>query len=183
MTTRTTTPLDYALLGLLSQEPRSGYALRKTFATTAIGNYSGSPGAIYPALRRLERLGLIAGDVDATTELRPKKIFHVTREGRKVLRGWLMAAVDRDAVVRNLDEVMLRFAFHDVLDSPGATRRFLEELASEVDDYVGELSRQRRALPDAVPLQSRLALSAGIEQYKACARWARAAAKEFEGET
>ena len=54
MTKRTPTALEYALLGLLHQQPQSGYDLRKVFETTALGNYSGSPGAIYPALRRLE---------------------------------------------------------------------------------------------------------------------------------
>ena len=51
--------LGYALLGLLHQKPSSGYALRRVFATTPMGTFSDSPGAIYPALGRLERhLGL-----------------------------------------------------------------------------------------------------------------------------
>jgi len=47
------TVLGYALLGLLQQKAQSGYELRKVFAETAMGNYSSSPGAIYPALERL----------------------------------------------------------------------------------------------------------------------------------
>jgi len=53
--------LGYALLGLIHQKPSSGYDLRKTFAETAMGNYSDSPGAIYPALERLESQGLVRG--------------------------------------------------------------------------------------------------------------------------
>ena len=37
----------------------SGYDLRKIFTTTAMGSFSDSPGAIYPALARLEANGLV----------------------------------------------------------------------------------------------------------------------------
>jgi hypothetical protein len=66
-----------------------------------------------------------------------------------------------------------------VLDDRKATRRFLESFLSEVEDYLAELNRQRREFPAETPLHPRLALAAGIEQYRACARWARTALKEF----
>jgi DNA-binding PadR family transcriptional regulator len=53
------TSLDYAILGLMYQKPSSGYGIRMQFETTAIGNYSSSPGAVYPALDRLQKLGLV----------------------------------------------------------------------------------------------------------------------------
>ena len=65
--------LGFALLGLLQQQPRSGYALRRVFATTPMGHYSSSPGAIYPALRRLEQQGLVRGALDRGPSQRPKK--------------------------------------------------------------------------------------------------------------
>ena len=49
------TRLDYALLALIAQEPRSGYDLRKIYALTPLAHFSDSPGAVYPSLRRLER--------------------------------------------------------------------------------------------------------------------------------
>ena len=69
MTPRDPTTLEYALLGLLHQGAMSGYDLRKIFESTAMGSYSGSPGAIYPALRRLEKQGLVASEVDSTKAL------------------------------------------------------------------------------------------------------------------
>ncbi|UCG87931.1 MAG: PadR family transcriptional regulator [Gemmatimonadota bacterium] len=179
MTKRTTTTLDYALLGLLHQSPQSGYDLRKIFETMAMGSFSGSPGAIYPALGRLEREGLIKGEVDATTALRPKKVFRPTKAGRQTLTNWLLREIERDDVERRVDELLLRFAFHWVLDNKTATRRFLESFSSEVEGYLEALNRQQRQLPVETPLHARLALTAGIEQYRACARWARKALKEF----
>ena len=44
----------------------SGYDLRKVFEETALGNYSSSPGAIYPALSRLEQQGIPRNAVGMT---------------------------------------------------------------------------------------------------------------------
>lgn len=182
MTERTPTPLEYALLGLLHQQPQSGYDLRRTFETTAMGNYSGSPGAIYPALRRLERRGLTEGEVDSSRALRPRKLFRPTAEGSAVLRRWLVRAIDRRDVERRVDELLLRFAFHHLLASDAETRRFLSALLEEVEGYVEELERQAASFPEQAPLHPRLALAAGIEQYRACARWARGALRQFAAE-
>jgi len=158
----------------------SGYDLRKVFAETALGNYSSSPGAIYPALARLEKAGLIEGEEDRAQSLRPRKLYRPSAEGRRVFREWLSQDVTRDDVSRSFDELMLRFAFHSALGSSTATRRFLERLAAEVESYVEELRRQRKLFPQGAPVHSRLALEAGIEQYRASARWARKALGHFK---
>ena len=182
MTERTPTSLEYALLGLLHQHPQSGYDLRKVLEMTALGNYSGSPGAVYPALRKLEKHGMVEGEVDSTQALRPKKIFRPTGKGRELFRDWLLQDIERKDVERRMDELMLRFAFHSVAGSTAATLRFLESLLKQVQEYVAELNRQRDLFPEATPLHPRLALAAGIEQYRACARWARKAIRRFEEE-
>ncbi|MHC4537428.1 MAG: PadR family transcriptional regulator, partial [Planctomycetota bacterium] len=51
--------LSLAVLGLIAQKPHSGYDLRKVFSTTPLGHFSSSPGAIYPALKRIEKSGWV----------------------------------------------------------------------------------------------------------------------------
>lgn len=169
------TTLGYALLGLLHQGPQSGYDLRKVFATTALGNYSSSPGAIYPALARLGRARLIEGWVDQARSLRPRMLYQPTKAGRAAMRRWLAQPITREDIERRVDELMLRFAFLWILDDRRQTERFLLELAVQADAYVAELKRQRSLHPPETPLHPRLALEAGIEQYQASARWARKA--------
>ena len=53
--------LSLAILGLIHQQPQTGYDIRKLFATTPLGHISNSPGAIYPALKRIEDAGWIRG--------------------------------------------------------------------------------------------------------------------------
>jgi DNA-binding PadR family transcriptional regulator len=86
---KTLTLLELALLGLTHRSPQSGYDLRKTFASTAMGHYSSSPGAIYPALKRLQARGLLSSSVDSTTRLRPKRLFRPTANGLAILKAWV----------------------------------------------------------------------------------------------
>jgi DNA-binding PadR family transcriptional regulator len=179
MKTATPTTLGYALLGLLHQEPRSGYDLRKVFETTPMGHYSGSPGAIYPALRRLEQQGLVDSRVDRRTSLRPRQVFRPTKTGTKTFREWLGRDVQREDVIWRLDELMLRFAFHSFLASNTASRKFLNDFLTHVDGYAQELRRQLQNMPTATPIHGRLALESGVEQYQAHRRWARKALEQF----
>lgn len=179
MNTAATTNLGFALLGLVHKSPMSGYDLRKVFAETALGNYSSSPGAIYPALARLEKQGLVTGKEDRSKSLRPKKIYRPSAKGRRLLKAWLSQPVSKDDVNRNYDELMLRFAFHDVLDDRDATRRFLQELCGGLEEAINDLAAQRKMFPETAPIQSRLALEAGLEQLRASARWARKSIRYF----
>ena len=80
--------LAFALLGLIWQEPRSGYDLRKFFSSTPMISFSDSPGAIYPALHRLELRGLVRGHVEERSGLRRRRIFQLTARGRAEFKRW-----------------------------------------------------------------------------------------------
>jgi DNA-binding PadR family transcriptional regulator len=176
---KTLTLLELALLGLTHQSPQSGYDLRKTFAGTAIGHYSSSPGAIYPALKRLQLRGLLSSSVDSTTRLRPKRLFRPTAKGLAILKAWVNTPLTSEAVTSDSRGVMLRFAFMGALASPAVTRRFLTIFHRASADYAKELERQLASMPTDGPLQPRLAVMRGIENYKADARWARKSLVEY----
>jgi DNA-binding PadR family transcriptional regulator len=182
MVTEEPTTLGFALLGLLHQAPQSGYDLRKVFATTALANYSSSPGAIYPALERLERAKLIESRVDRAHTLRPKMVYRPTKAGTAALRRWLTREVTREDAERRMDDLMLRFAFHSILDDAGETYRFLSAFIRQVEGCLVELKRQRSLFHPEAPLHPRLALDAGIEQFAGAARWARKALRHFEAD-
>jgi DNA-binding PadR family transcriptional regulator len=174
-----TTTLGYALLGLLHQEPRSGYDLRRIFETTPMGHYSGSPGAIYPALRKLEKQSLIQGEIDRAKPLRPRQVFRPTAAGTAAFQAWLATGVDRKDVIWRIDELMLRFAFQSFLEDQLATREFLESFLLEVKGYLSELRQQLKMMPPDTPIHGRLALESGVESYLAHRRWAKMALEHF----
>lgn len=164
--------LEYALLGLLAQQPMTGYGLRRVFAATPMGVFSDSPGSIYPALARLERDGLVrpAGQSGARAGSR---LLAPTRAGLSALRRWLSAEVTREDVARRIDELLLRFAFMERHLDAASVDRFLGELAGTVSAYVNELRAYARSAAGAPASTGRLALGHGIAAYRATAEWAR----------
>jgi DNA-binding PadR family transcriptional regulator len=172
--------LGFALIGLLHEGPKSGYDLRKVFASTPMGSFSDSPGAIYPALGRLEKRGLVRGKVQESQGLRKRRVFNVTAKGAAALKGWLGRQVTRDDVVRRIEELMLRFAFMgDVLGTQRA-RDFLQQYGTQLAEYVPSLKEFHRAQADKMPLSGRLAFESGIEEYEARLRWARSSLAVYE---
>src|SRR5713101_3652628 len=131
--------LGYALLGLLDQQPLSGYDLRKIFASTPIGGFSDSPGAIYPALRRLQEQGLVRGEVRESKGLRKRRVFRITSKGLAAFKTWQSKPIVRDDVVRRIGELLLRFAFMDQTLGPERALAFLREFAAELSSYIPSL--------------------------------------------
>lgn len=176
---RPPTLLELALMGLIQAEQQSGYDLRKKFATTPIGHFSGSPGAVYPALKRLKARGLVETSADTTHPLRPRELFRLTPAGAKLLAEWATRLPTREEVIFSPDELMLRFAFMPGLCSTSHTVRFLDILAEESDGYADELERVAEEIADQSAPHPSLAVRHGVETYRATARWARHAAGVF----
>lgn len=179
MKSPSTTLLGHLLLGLIRQQPQSGYDLRKLFATTPLGSYSDSPGAIYPALRRLESQGFIQGHEEHSGK-RARCVFRITAPGLAQLEAWLTRPVARLDVVRRMDELLARFSFMDgVLGKEGALR-FLRDLERELAAYTAELEVfLSREGPD-MPISGRLALDSGVHSHQALLRWSRTALETYQ---
>jgi DNA-binding PadR family transcriptional regulator len=163
--------LGRALLGLLMQGALSGYDIRRIFTQTPMGTFSDSPGAIYPALKRLEADGLVRGRVERSAGLRQRRIFRVTPAGRSMFRHWLSAPVTHDDVVHGTDELLLRFSFMDPGIGEAASVRFLGSLQHELKAYIPELKLYLDSHGREMPRSGRLAVESGIRSYEALLQW------------
>jgi len=175
------TLLGYALLGLLHQQPLSGYDLRKIFASTPIGEFSDSPGAIYPALRRLQERGLVRGVVEESKGLRKRRVFRITPKGLASFKAWQSRPIVRDDMMtRRSGQLLLRFAFMDQTFGPERALAFLREFARELSSYIPSLRQHLHAHANEMPLSGRLALESGVQDYEARLRWARKSIAAYE---
>jgi DNA-binding PadR family transcriptional regulator len=172
--------LGYALLGLLHGQPLSGYDLRKLFASSPMGGFSDSPGAIYPALRRLERRGLVRGQLRQAAGLRRRRVYRLTPRGLAALKAWQSKPIRREDVMRRMEELLLRFAFMDHTTGPGRSLAFLRELARQLSSYIPVLEEYLDSHAKEMPLSGRLSLESGIEEYEARLRWARKSIARYE---
>ena len=172
--------LGYALLGLLNEAPLSGYGVRKIFTETPMGGFSNSPGAIYPALERLEKAGLIRGRVEDSSGLRRRKIFRLTEPGTKAFKEWLKQPVTQDNVIHGPDELMLRFSFMDHSVGEAATLRFLKSMHKELAVFAASLREFLNSNQDKLPRSGSLALESGVRRYESLLAWSEHAIAVYE---
>ena len=172
--------LSLAILGLISQRPLTGYDLRKVFATTPMGHFSSSPGAIYPALRRIEEAGWIRRDTPEGRTRRPRMVYEITVRGRNVLKGHLSQPVTEEDVIWHMDDLMMRFAFMDGVVGREMAVRFLRDFAARIDAHVADLRSYFESAKSILPECGRLAMENGIQSYEMNAQWARRAIQELQ---
>jgi DNA-binding PadR family transcriptional regulator len=172
--------LSLAILGLISHRPLTGYDVRKAFQTTPMGHFSSSPGAIYPALKRLEEAGWIRSITADGQTGRQRMAYEITARGVKVFKEHLAKPVTQDDVTWRLDQLMLRFAFMDGVIDHEKIIRFLQEFATQTEIHVADLRRYVESVKGIMPPCARLALESGIEDYEMHAQWARRARQELQ---
>ena len=155
------TLLDFAILGLIQDTPRSGYNIRMVFETTALGIYSSSPGSIYPALKRLQKNNLV------------KKVhqFQITPEGVEVLKTWLVKPIEAVDVERNREELFLRFAFMETLLTNEQKLHFLSSFQRLLKVYLKDLKAFHQSEGPNLPIHGRLSFEHGIATCQTTLNW------------
>ena len=170
------TTFEYALLGLIGMSPMTGYDVHKVFATTPLAHFSSSPGAIYPALRRLQRRGLLLAELDTATEARPRRLYTLAKAGKQAIAAWLRLPVTRDELIRGSGAPLLRFALSEGRLPREEVLAYLDSYRVALVSYVEELQEHLRRLPADAPLHGRLALEQGIRGFRSELEWAKSAA-------
>ncbi len=94
--------LDGMLLAALESGPLHGYAVIEALVRGSGGHLELSTGTVYPALRRLERVGLADGQWE-TVGGRRRRTYTITRAGRRELaaarRDWASYSKVVNAVI------------------------------------------------------------------------------------
>jgi DNA-binding PadR family transcriptional regulator len=88
----TPTTTSFAILGLLSERPMSGYDVLAATKLSIGQFWSMSRAGIYRELERLERLGYVTGSDVAQRDRPHKRIYEPSAAGRDALQEWLDSA-------------------------------------------------------------------------------------------
>lgn len=133
-----TTELEAAVLGVVWQEgPCTPYAIRQHFLESRAPRWSGSAGAIYPLVRRLETRGLVRSKPSVRGR-RAQRDFRITRIGGTALKRWVRSPIALGDGTLIHDPLRTRMLFLSALSR--------EEALSFVSDALASL---RRALQQA----------------------------------
>jgi len=174
------TTLEYALLGLVGMSPMTGYDVHKVFVTTPLAHFSSSPGAIYPALRRLARIGLLEARLDTAKEARPRRVYSLTTAGENALEAWLHQPVTREELIRGAGAPILRFSLAGDRLSRAEILDYLESYQKVVAAYIEELYGYTEQTTSPGNLYGSLALHHGIRSYESELEWTKWAALEIK---
>jgi DNA-binding PadR family transcriptional regulator len=175
MAGRQLTSFEHILLGLICAAPSSGYDLKQRFASTPIGVYQPSSGALYPALRRLELQGLVRDQRQAEPgrSARQRRVYESTEAGRAAHMSWLRVPAAPATVARDLPMHLMRFVMMEHLLPRAEVLTFLRSFADALAAFTMDLEKYAAAA--AFSFSGRhpgLALDHGLDMHRASLRWA-----------
>lgn len=84
----------YAILGILSFGPQSGYDIKKKIETSTSNFWNESYGQIYPILKRFVAEGLAIQSIKPQIGKPDRHIYMLTDKGLKELQQWLTEPVE-----------------------------------------------------------------------------------------
>lgn len=111
--------IKYAILGILSIQPQTGYDLKKRFTESAALYWSGNNNQIYRTLSQLLQEHLASKEVQLQEKAPTKSIYTITEKGRAELKNWILS-VPEPPEYRSTFLIRLMWAGHleaDELDS------------------------------------------------------------------
>lgn len=73
--------IDSLLLCLISGQPMYGYQIIKELKDRSRGYFTFKEGTLYPALHRLEKIGLVEGKWQALPSGQQRKYYYITEKG------------------------------------------------------------------------------------------------------
>lgn len=157
--------LPHVLLGLLHENPRSGYDLARAMGEELDPAWNAGVSQIYPALAGLRRRGWVRLRVLGPRRGPRRHLYRTTAAGRRELRRWLF---EPPPAPRHNDGLLARLTFLDALPLPDRRKALLAADAA----LSAEIARLR-ALRPAVGFRS-FARRAAIEEREALRRFLRA---------
>jgi PadR family transcriptional regulator, regulatory protein AphA len=167
------TGFEHVLLGMIFSQPSTGYDLKRRFATTAMGVYQPSSGALYPALGRLERRGLLRSEaLRPTGGGRLRRLYHLTEDGRQAHLGWVREPVVPETVAQDLGMHLLRFVMMAHVLPEDAVAGFLASLRAALAGFVASLEQLTGATDAGGNPYARLAVEHGLAVHRASLAWA-----------
>jgi PadR family transcriptional regulator AphA len=159
--------LRYTVLGLLAQQPMTGYDVKRLFKSLNWLVGSPSPGSLYPILAALLREGLASRETVPSADRPARKVYSITDRGRQELQGWIDQPVPPDASLK-------AFVVHLLLSGVLPRAKLLahvQQRRSQVFAHYTALEQAVERVEDGVDLGQSLALSYGLALAVAEMAW------------
>jgi DNA-binding PadR family transcriptional regulator len=165
---RTLTELEGTVLGVIfRRQPCTPYQVRREFTDSPSTFWSGSAGAIYPLVARLEASGFVRSNRHATGS-RKSRLYRLTAAGRKALARWI-SDISPDGLSVPPDPLRTRIAYLAALP-PEDRLLYLETVLAGMEEFLRRFEKdyvERRTGDRYTELMARGA----IAMHKSRIRW------------
>lgn len=178
-------PTEFAILGLLAEEPLTGYDIKKEVEERLSSFWTESYGNIYPMLRRLRTRKLVAMKVVAGRGgPTRRKLYTITEAGRAALSAWFETPATPS---RPRNEFLLR-VFFGRHAPPGALERELRQysaatsaIGTRLRDVRSRIAVEAPDAPDRRYWES--VIACGERIFGELAAWSAETATRLGGDT
>jgi DNA-binding PadR family transcriptional regulator len=155
MISRELTTLEYIILGVLSLAPQSGYSIVGTLEN-GVYRWRASPGAIYPALKRLEQNDLITSELEVVTETLSRKVYRLTPAGEELIDRWIMAPPTPRELLDEHNIMLVKFLFAEARLTREQVLVWLDEYEKRAATFDAKLQVLHEFLKEAASPHQRL---------------------------
>ncbi|CAH1198669.1 DUF4180 domain-containing protein [Paenibacillus sp. JJ-223] len=140
--------IQYAILGLLSWKPASGYELKKVIEQSPTMHWSGNNNQIYRSLVQLLDKGYVTNEVQHQESSPSKKVYSITDAGWSRLKEWVLTEPELPEFKNTF---LIQLAWSEALSD----EELLELLSQYESRIQAELLYQQEKLNRGVPAPHR----------------------------
>ncbi len=149
------------ILGFLCEKPMSGYDIKQMMEKSVSYFFDATFGAIYPALRKMEKEGLVEKQVIQQEGKPNKNLFVITESGREQFQKYLNSPIN-PTVTRS--DILIRL-FFGKLSTKENVQIWLEEERQKNEEMYESLEKVSSEFPN-MDKHQRLVLEYGIRLSK-----------------
>lgn len=167
----------FAILGLLTIKPLSGYGIRRIINSSLSHFWAESNGQLYPAISQMEKEHLIVSSKDKREGAKAPIVYSITPQGKDALQSWLLEATEKSC---HRDENLLKVFFGTNIPKTLCVER-LKEREDNLKEKLKEYAQIQENLTEDADsphfVYWMITLDRGISSAKAELKWCRESIK------
>jgi PadR family transcriptional regulator AphA len=174
----------YAILGILTTDCKSGYAIKQMIDQSLHHFWKISYGQIYPTLKLIEEEGLATVETSSQVGKPDRNEYTLTAKGIDALKDWLRESIEQVPAERNEILLKLFFGRHESIETNVMhLEDYKRNLEVQIHTYKAIIERISAIQDEQADAKYwLLTLDYGVRTTKAAIDWCEASIQLFEEE-
>jgi DNA-binding PadR family transcriptional regulator len=149
------------ILGILMNGSKSGYDIKKDFETVFSYFYDASFGSVYPALKVMEKEGLIKKETFIQDAKPNKHVYSITDKGKEVFHTYLCSPVSKDIVRSDISTRLFLGQYAE----PELVVSWITSVIRQYEESLRIIEQFKEGLWDQLTITQKICVSLGINSH------------------